>query len=123
MNRALISAVSSFGLLVGTAAAYGQAENAVAMKDVAAVTPAVRLEPVRGAIRIDSTAVPFEVKIMPTEASDSASVEVGADHWQARGYNLKSLIAEIFAIDARLVDMPDDLAANGRYDVSLSVPV
>ena len=123
MNRALISAVSSFGLLVGTAAAYGQAENAVAMKNIAAVTPAARLEPVRGAIRIDSTAVPFEVKIVPTEASDSSSIEVGADHWEARGYNLKSLIAEIFAIDARLVDVPDNLAANDRYDVSLSVPV
>jgi uncharacterized protein (TIGR03435 family) len=47
---------------------------------------------------------------------------VGADHWEARGYDLKSLIAEIFEIDGRLVDVPDAVAANGRYDVSLSLP-
>ena len=123
MNRVLISAVSSFGLLVGTAGAYAQAQNAAAVRNVAAVLPAARFEPVRGAIRIDSTNVPFEVRIEPTEAIDSSSIEVGADHWQARGYDLKSLIAEIFAVDERLVDVPQDLAANAKYDVSLSVPV
>lgn len=116
MNRALISAISGIGLLVGSAAGYAQHATK-------AGTSAARFEPVRGAIRIDSTNVPFEVKLAPAEATGSSSIEVAADRWEARGYDLKSLIAEIFAIDVRLVDVPEDLAADGKYDVSLSVPV
>jgi uncharacterized protein (TIGR03435 family) len=117
MKRALISALSIAGLLVGSAAAYAQAQK------VSDMTAGARVEPVRGAIRIDSTSVPFEVRIDQTkESADSSAIDVGADHWEARGYDLKTLIAEIFEIDARLVDVPDDVAVTGRYDVSLSLP-
>jgi uncharacterized protein (TIGR03435 family) len=125
MNRALIFAGLSIGLLAGSDAAYAQqaAQPQDLATTVAAVKAGARFEPVRGAIRIDSTNVPFEVKIEPTaQAADSSSIEAGADHWEARGYDLKTLIAEIIQIDARLVDVPEDVAANGRYDVSLSLP-
>jgi uncharacterized protein (TIGR03435 family) len=122
MKRALISAFSIAGFLVGSAAAHAQAPKVAEVKSVANGIGA-RLEPVRGAIRIDSTNVPFEVRIdQATDAAGSSSIEVGADHWNARGYDLKTLIAGIFEIDARLVDLPEDVAANGRYDVSLSLP-
>jgi uncharacterized protein (TIGR03435 family) len=125
MNRALISASLSIGLLVGSAAVSAQeaAQPQALAANVPAVNAGARFEPVRGAIRIDSTNVPFEVKIDPSaQAADSSSIDVGADHWEARGYELKTLIAEIFQMDARLVDVPEDVAANGRYDVSLSLP-
>jgi uncharacterized protein (TIGR03435 family) len=127
MKRALISAIMTSGLLVGSSAACGQetpqAKEAAVVQTSAGVNSGVTFQPVRGAIRIDSTDVPFEVKIDPTAlSSDSSSIEVGADHWEARGYDLKTLIAEIFEIDARLVDLPEDVAANGRFDVSLSLP-
>lgn len=121
MNRALISALLSTGIVAGTAAAIAQDGGKV--QQVAAIQTGATFQPVRGAIRIDSVNVPFEVKIDATaEAADSSSIEVGADHWEARGYDLKTLISEIFEMDGRLVDVPEDLAANGRYDVSLSVP-
>ena len=123
MNRALISALSSIGLLVGSAATYAQAPKPAEIKTVADVKSGARFEPVRGAIRIDSTNVPFEVRIDPSaEAADSSAIEVGADHWEAKGYDLKSLVAQIFEIDARLVDVPENVAGSGRFDVSLSLP-
>jgi len=121
MNRALVSALLSVGVVAGNAVAHAQ--NAVPLTGVSAVQTGAKFEPVRGAIRIDSVNVPFEVKIERTaEAADSSSIESGADHWDARGYDLKSLIAEIFSIDGRLVDVPEDVAAGQRYDVSLSLP-
>ena len=129
MNRPFISILSSIGFLAGSAAAHVQAQDIASVKNVAAVKteaqfePGVRLEPVRGAIRIDSTSVPFEVRIdQARDTAGNSSIEVGADHWEARGYDLKSLVAEIFEIDARLVDVPQDLSVNARYDVSLSLP-
>jgi uncharacterized protein (TIGR03435 family) len=123
MNRALISALSSIGLLVGSAAAYAQTQNFADVNTATTSGTNARFEPVRGAIRVDSTDVPFEVRIdQSAEAADSSAIEVGADHWAAKGYDLKTLIAEIFEIDARLVDVPENVAANGRYDVSLSLP-
>jgi uncharacterized protein (TIGR03435 family) len=122
MNRALISAILSIGVAAPAGcAAFGQTDAQT--KDVAAVRTMASFEPVRGAVRIDSTNVPFELRINPAEATDSSSIEIGSDHWEARGYDLKSLIAEIFAMDARLVDVPEDLAGNTKYDVSLSAPV
>ena len=123
MNRPIISALSSIGLLVGSAAAYAQAQNVASVKNVSDVTAGAQFEPVRGAIRIDSTNIPFEVRInRVADSAGNSSIEVGADHWDARGYDLKSLISEIFEIDARLVDVPQDVAENVRYDVSLSLP-
>ena len=91
---------------------------------LASLAKPVRFEPVRGAVRVDSTNVPFEVQIQPSAlAPDSSSIEAGGDHWEARGYDLKSLVAQIFDLDARLVDLPDRLAGDARFDISFSAPV
>jgi len=125
MNRALLSAILSFPFAAAACAQMpAAAQPAVALKTLTSAGTPAKFQPVLGAIRIDSVNVPFEVKIEPSAlASDSSSIEAGADHWAARGYDLKSVIAELFAMDARLVDVPDDLATNIRYDVSLSAPV
>ena len=121
MNRALMAAWLSFGFVAGNIAA--QAQNAAHGIRFATAQTGAKFQPVRGAIRIDSVSVPFEVRIEATQEADgSSSIETGADHWEARGYDLKSLIAEIFAMDARLVDVPQQVAASGRYDVSISAP-
>jgi uncharacterized protein (TIGR03435 family) len=52
----------------------------------------------------------------------STSIEMGADSWNARGYDVKSLIAEIHDIDVRRIDFPADATADARYDVTLSLP-
>lgn len=127
MNRALISAVLSVGVVAGTAVAAaqegGEVQVIAAVQSVGLTQPAAKFQPVRGTVRVDSVDVPFEAKIdASAEAADNSSIEVGGDHWEARGYDLKSLISEIFEMDARLVDVPEDLAASGRFDVSLSVP-
>ena len=126
MQKALIPLFLTAGLLAGSGRADAQnakARSHVSLQAVRFGQPDAQLELVHGAIRIDSTDVPFEVKIAATEmAADSASIETGADHWEMRGYDLKSLIAEIFQVDARLVDVPDEVSGTGRYDVSLSLP-
>jgi uncharacterized protein (TIGR03435 family) len=62
------------------------------------------------------------VHISPSAlAPGSTSMQVGADSWSARGFDLKSLIAQIFEVDVRRVDFPDEAAAAARYDVTLSL--
>lgn len=107
MNRALISACLSFGLASGIAA------NAQAKHSYQAV---------RGTVRVDDTSVPYEARIEPTTmAADSTSMQTGADTWIARGFDLKTLIAQIYDIDVRRVDV-QGADADARYDVSLSLP-
>lgn len=63
------------------------------------------------------------VQITPsTMAPGSTSIDVGADSWIARGFDLKTLIAQAYDIDARRVDVPDSPAASARYDVTLTLP-
>ena len=58
MNRALMAALLSVGLVVGDAVAQAQSAAKAATVNVAAVQADVRFQPVRGAIRIDSVNVP-----------------------------------------------------------------
>jgi uncharacterized protein (TIGR03435 family) len=65
----------------------------------------------------------YQVQIAPTTATDNTtSIEIASDHWSARGYDLRSLIAEIYSTDARRIDLPDTPAATTRYDVSVPLP-
>jgi uncharacterized protein (TIGR03435 family) len=65
----------------------------------------------------------YEVHIVPTTMKGSgSSIEVGADSWVARGFDLRSLIAQIYEIDPRRVDLPADASADARYDVRLTSP-
>ncbi len=110
MKRALISAILSIALVCG-----------MATTATAQAKPSARL--VRGAVRVDDTNVPYEARIEPTTmAADGTSIETGADTWIARGFDLKTLIAQIYDIDVRRVDFKD-ADADARYDVSLSLPV
>jgi uncharacterized protein (TIGR03435 family) len=54
-------------------------------------------------------------------AAGSTSMEIGEDRWSARGFDLKTLIAQIYDVDVRRVDFPDDAAATPRYDVTLDL--
>jgi len=54
--------------------------------------------------------------------ANSASLEKGSDTWSARGYELKALIAQIYDVDVRQVDLPDGTDANGRYDLTVTLP-
>jgi len=63
------------------------------------------------------------VQIGPTTMlANTVSMERGSDTWSARGYELKRLIAEIYDIDERQVDLADTGNANGRYDLTVSLP-
>jgi uncharacterized protein (TIGR03435 family) len=55
-------------------------------------------------------------------APGSTSLESGADRWSARGFDLKTLIAQVWDVDARRVDLSDAAGASARYDVTLALP-
>jgi uncharacterized protein (TIGR03435 family) len=74
----------------------------------------------RRAGRPTASKLPYEIRIVPTTMKGSgSSVEIGADSWIARGYDLKSLIAQIYDMDARRIDFPGE-TANARYDMTLT---
>jgi uncharacterized protein (TIGR03435 family) len=63
------------------------------------------------------------VHISPTAMqANSISLEKGSNTWIARGYELKALIAEIYDIDERQVDLADTDVTNGRYDLAVTLP-
>ena len=63
------------------------------------------------------------VQIVPTSLPEgSSSIEIGSDHWLARGYDLRSLVAEVFNLDARRIDFADAALASQRLDVSVALP-
>jgi uncharacterized protein (TIGR03435 family) len=76
----------------------------------------------RSAVAQESHAA-YEVQITPSGmAPGSSSLESGADRWSARGFDLKALIAQVWDVDARRVDLPDASDASARYDVALLLP-
>ena len=50
------------------------------------------------------------------------SMDIAGDHWIARGYYLKTLIAQIYDIDERRIDLAENGLADALYDVSLTLP-
>lgn len=71
----------------------------------------------------DPAPLPYQVHIGPTSLPvGSTSIETGSDSWTARGYDLRSLVAQIFNVDARRIDFPDAMASQ-RFDISVSLPV
>lgn len=63
-----------------------------------------------------------EVRIAPTVmAAGGTSIEIGSDRWQARGYDLKSLIAQVFDTEDKRIDLADGFSPDARYDVTLSL--
>jgi uncharacterized protein (TIGR03435 family) len=57
-----------------------------------------------------------------TMPAGSTSFEVGPDSWVARGFDLKTLIAQVYDVDPRRIDLPDSPSASARYDLTLKLP-
>ncbi len=109
MKRAPISAYLGFALV------YGLATGAAAQNSSSH-------QPGRQAVRADHSALPYEVHIAATTLkAGSTSIAIGSDSWSARGYNLRTLIAQVYNVDVRRIDLPEGFAADARYDVSLDL--
>jgi uncharacterized protein (TIGR03435 family) len=64
-----------------------------------------------------------QVHIAPsTMRANTVSIEKGSETWSARGVELKTLIAQIYDVDARQVDLADNGDASGRYDLTVTLP-
>jgi uncharacterized protein (TIGR03435 family) len=80
-------------------------------------------QPVHRPVRIEQGISSNEVHIIPTTMqAGSTSIDIGSDHWNARGYDLKTLISQIYDIDIRRVDFADEGQGDARYDLTLSLP-
>ena len=108
MNRALICACVAAVLASGCGvAAVGQKAS---LEKRAGHTTHVRL--------------PYEVHITPTTMqAENTSIETGGDTWSARGYDLKTLIAQVYDVDVRRIELPDNGMADSRYDMTVWLPV
>jgi uncharacterized protein (TIGR03435 family) len=89
----------------------------------AAQTAAAR-QPVSGLVGAAEGRLADRVHISPTAMRDNAiALEKGPNTWSARGYELKALIAEIYDIDVRQVDLGDSSGdTNARYDLTVTLP-
>lgn len=109
MKRAPISAV-------GVVLAIAVATSAVAQSKVTN-QPSARA--VRAAREISAS----EVHITSTTMkAGSTSIDVAGDHWVARGYDLKTLLSQVFDVDERRIDFANDGSNDARYDVILQLP-
>lgn len=107
MNRAPISAV------LGLVLVYGAAASAAAQS----VAP-----PTMRRTATARTIASSVVHIAPTTlAANSTSIDVAGDHWIARGFDLKTLISQIYDIDIRQIDLAAE-DADARYDITLTLP-
>jgi len=110
MKRAPIAAYLSFGLVCG-----------IATTAIAQGSPAYKT--VRRATHSASSNLMNQVHIVPTTMKPgSTSIETGADTWKARGFDLKTLLAQIYDIDVRRIDFADKSDADARYDLTLTLP-
>jgi len=111
MQRAPISAC------LGLALAFGIAASATAQSKTS-------YQPQRRVVRAGQGISAGEVQITPTTMkAGSTTIEIGSDHWSARGYDLRSLIAQIYGVDSRRIDLANISAADAdaRYDVTLAL--
>src|SRR5450631_4134374 len=109
MKRAPISASLGFVLV------YGLGLCAVAQNSSSH-------QPGRRAARVDHAALPYEVHIGASSLkAGSTSIAIGSDSWSARGYDLRTLIAQIYNVDVRRIELPEGFAADARYDMSLDL--
>jgi uncharacterized protein (TIGR03435 family) len=74
--------------------------------------------------RMDRGISAGEVLIVPSKMQPgNTSIESGSDRFNARGYDLKSLISEIYGVDERRIDLADNGNADSdaRWDVTLQL--
>ena len=68
--------------------------------------------PVRRAVSTERGITSSAVHIGPTSMQvNSTSIDIGGDHWIARGYDLKTLISQIYDIDIRRIDLTGNNAS------------
>jgi uncharacterized protein (TIGR03435 family) len=61
-----------------------------------------------------------QVHISPTKMADNRTAGAsGPDHWSARGYNLKSILAKLYEVHTSRIDLPAPLDNGARYDFSV----
>jgi len=76
-----------------------------------------------GAAAVIKSALPSQVHIVQTALPEgNSSIEIGSDSWAARGYDIRSLIAQVFDVDARRIDLPNEMLDGQRFDVSVDLP-
>jgi uncharacterized protein (TIGR03435 family) len=107
MKRAIFSGILNFGIFCSFAvAANAQSPN----------------QSNHAPRRAPKQAISFDVQIAPTTmAENTSSIDMGADSWKVRGFSLRDLIAQVYDIDPRRVDLPVSEASEARYDVSLTL--
>jgi uncharacterized protein (TIGR03435 family) len=106
MKRAPISATLGVVLLCAATGALAQASH----------------QPVRRTVRAEQANPVPEVRIaLTTMKPGCTSIDTGADGWSARGFDLKTLIAQIYDVDIRQVDLGDDSTAGDRYDLTVTL--
>lgn len=91
------------GALVTGAAAQSRAHYQTVKRVTQASAPAVRIAPT-------------------TLQANSTSIEIGEDRWSVRGFGLKSLIAQVFNVDERRVELTGAADEDSRWDVSMAIP-
>ena len=109
MKRAPISAYLGVVLMLGVATgAVAQSSSSHA--------------PVRRTARANHAALPYEVHIdASTLKAGSTSIAIGSDSWSVRGFDLRTLIAQVYNVDVRRIDLPEGFGGDARYDVSLDL--
>jgi uncharacterized protein (TIGR03435 family) len=106
MKRALITA--SIGLALAAACSTNAAAQSRPAQNL---RHQVKAEPAQPEVRITPSTLP----------SGSTSIEIGTDRWKARGYDLRSLISEIYDTESMRIDLPGSISATDHYDVTLSL--
>jgi uncharacterized protein (TIGR03435 family) len=83
----------------------------------------VKDRPAKRTVRAEQGISSSEVHITPTTMKPgSTSIDVAADHWIARGYDLKTLLSQVYNVDDRRIDFAVSGSDDARYDVTLQLP-
>ncbi len=109
MKRAPIAACLG-AVLAGGLSVYGVAQTKTAKQPTQRAASTDRKT--SSEVYIAATAMP----------SGSTSLDISDDHWNARGFDLKTLISQIYDIDLKRIDLADSGATSERYDVTLQLP-
>lgn len=70
---------------------------------------------------ITRTSSPEARIVSSAQRPGSTSIDISDDHWSARGYDLRSLLAEVYELDPRRIELPQGVDTEARYDVTLNL--
>ena len=68
--------------------------------------------------------IDYYVRIAPTTRREEQGTfgNAGPDYWMRLGVDLKAIIAEVYGVDERRIDLADALDSGARYDFVLVLP-